>query len=137
MDRKSSPRACVCVLIFRRKRAKGHTELQRVRRKCRIVAKLRYWQKSKGADMLHTEVERRVYLATRGCRKRISPWMCAYHWLFVDRTQGKVAKDRVRFIHGHSAWATGQLQNELKLNQVIVQQNGNGLQVIGSATFCD
>lgn len=32
--------------------------------------------------------------------------------------QGEVAKDRVRFVHGHSAWAPGQLHGELERNQV-------------------
>ncbi|CAM9372613.1 unnamed protein product [Ascophyllum nodosum] len=34
--------------------------------------------------------------------------------------QGTVAKDRVRFVHGHSAWAPGQLQRELNRNQWFV-----------------
>lgn len=32
--------------------------------------------------------------------------------------QGTVAKDRVRFVRGHSAWSPGQLQGELDRNQV-------------------
>ncbi|CAM9886808.1 unnamed protein product [Ectocarpus sp. 12 AP-2014] len=38
----------------------------------------------------------------------------------VTREQGRVSKDRVRFVHGHSAWSPGQLQGELDHNQWFV-----------------
>ncbi len=36
----------------------------------------------------------------------------------THQQQGRVSKDHVRFVHGHSAWSPGQLQEELDHNQV-------------------
>ncbi|CAN0153906.1 unnamed protein product [Scytosiphon promiscuus] len=52
--------------------------------------------------------------------------------------QGKVSKDRVRFVHGHSAWAPGQLHDELDHNQVSFAQRGAAaaLEVPPSSLAC-
>lgn len=41
-----------------------------------------------------------------------------YRRAILGGSQGLVVKDRVRFIHGHSAWTPGQLQRELDDNMV-------------------
>lgn len=58
----------------------------------------------------------RVRLLTQSQTTAVHPFESCF---FSRRQpQGKVSKNRVRFVHGHSAWAPGQLHDELDHNQV-------------------